>query len=39
MDFKDMVSDAGIFLPSYDSKKCQQTLNSLNSTYQVTVNH
>jgi len=31
---QDMVSDAGIFLPSYDSKKCQQTLNTLNSTYQ-----
>ena len=29
-----MVTDAGIFLPPYDSKKCQTTLTDLNSKFQ-----
>ena len=33
---QDSVSDASIFLPAYDSKKCQKTLNDLNNKYQVT---
>ena len=32
---QESVSDASIFLPAYDSKKCQQTLNDLNNKYQV----
>ena len=29
-----MVTDAGIFLPPYDSKKCQKTLTDLNNKFQ-----
>jgi len=29
-----MVTDAGIFLPPYDSKKCQNTLTDLNTKFQ-----
>lgn len=29
-----MVTDAGIFLPPYDSKKCQTTLTDLNNKFQ-----
>lgn len=29
-----LVTDAGIFLPPYDSKKCQKTLADLNSQFQ-----
>lgn len=29
-----MVTDAGIFLPPYDSKKCQTTLTDLNNEFQ-----
>ena len=32
---QERVADASIFLPSYDSKKCQHTLNELNNKYQV----
>ena len=35
--FQDKVSDAGIFLPSYDSKKCQHTISDLNNKYQELV--
>lgn len=31
---QDTVSDAGIYLPSYDSKKCQKTISDLNTRYQ-----
>lgn len=34
---QDKVSDAGIFLPSYDSKKCQHTISDLNNKYQELV--
>ena len=34
---QESVSDASIFLPAYDSKKCQQTLNELNNKYQVKI--
>ena len=33
---QESVSDASLFLPAYDSKKCQTTLNELNNQYQVT---
>ena len=33
---QESVSDASIFLPAYDSKKCQRSLNDLNNKYQVT---
>ena len=32
---QDRVNDAGIFLPAYDSKKCQHILNNLSNKYQV----
>jgi len=31
---QESVNDAGIFLPAYDSKKCQHILNNLSSKYQ-----
>ena len=31
---QESVSDASIFLPAYDSKKCQRTLIDLNNKYQ-----
>ena len=32
---QESVNDAGIFLPAYDSKKCQHILTNLNNKYQV----
>lgn len=36
-NLQDKVSDAGMFLPSYDSKKCQLTISHLNIKYQELV--